>query len=261
MRPDLPFSGEQQEATLSRFYGKGVFTTIAVAGSRPLFWEKHWKRLTANAEKLDIDISKYLGSVVENALSEKIVQGKLLDGRARITFVDESQAKMWAKQAVMKTRLLISTAAPHEVPKNLRVTVSPYLVNSTSPLAGIKSCNYLENLLAVDEARRRGFFEAIRLNQKGEVTSACMANVFWIKDGTIFTPSLETGCLAGTTREFVLENFECFEVEAELDALDAADAIFLTSAGIGIRKVAELNGRPIGNDQPYSILGLWPLKP
>lgn len=261
MGPKLPFANEGIEATLSLLYGKGVFTTIAVAGSKPILWEKHWKRLTANADKLDLDTSEYEPAAVEDALLEKITQAKLLDGRARVTFVDESPAEMWAKQAVKKTRLLFSTAAPHEVPKSLKLTVSPYLVNSTSPLAGIKSCNYLENMLAADEARRRGFREAIRLNEKGEITSACMANVFWIKDGTIFTPSLETGCLAGTTREFVLENFECFEVKAELDALDAADAIFLTSAGIGIRKAAEINGRQMGNDQPYSILDLWPPKP
>jgi branched-subunit amino acid aminotransferase/4-amino-4-deoxychorismate lyase len=102
-------------------------------------------------------------------------------------------------------------------------------------LANIKSCNYLENLLIFDEAKKRGFDEAIRLNEEGKIASATMANIFWVNDEKIFTPSHKTGCLAGTMREFLLENFEIFEVEAELNEVIKADEIFLTSSGIGIQ--------------------------
>jgi branched-subunit amino acid aminotransferase/4-amino-4-deoxychorismate lyase len=70
-----------------------------------------------------------------------------------------------------------------------------------------------------------------------------MANVFWETDGKLFTPSLKTGCLPGTTREYVLENVECEEVEASIEELKEADRIFLTSAGIGIVTVAYCNER------------------
>ena len=114
-----------------------------------------------------------------------------------------------------------------------------------SPLAGVKSCNYLENLLAFDDARKRGFDEALRLNERGEIASACMANIFWLLDGRLYTPSLATGCLRGTTREFIMENLECHETEASLEILNEADAIFLTSAGIGIAEISELDGREL----------------
>ncbi len=61
-----------------------------------------------------------------------------------------------------------------------------------------------------------------------------MANVFWKKDGAIYTPPLETGCLNGTTREFILENFAVEQRKAYLAELNSADEIFLASAGIGI---------------------------
>jgi branched-subunit amino acid aminotransferase/4-amino-4-deoxychorismate lyase len=96
--------------------------------------------------------------------------------------------------------------------------------------------------MAIDKARTGGFHEAIRLNERGEVASACMANLFWLKGGKLFTPSLETGCLAGTTREFVLENLECEEVVTGIEAIQEADSIFLTSAGIGVVEVAEFDG-------------------
>ncbi|MEO6589891.1 MAG: aminotransferase class IV, partial [Pyrinomonadaceae bacterium] len=119
--------------------------------------------------------------------------------------------------------------------------ISPFLVNSTSPLAGVKSCDYLENIIALEEAEQRGFDEAVRLNERGEIVSACMANIFWRKSGRLFTPLLKTGCLAGTMREFVLENEDGFEIKMSLDSLENADEIFLTSAGLGICKVSEFD--------------------
>ena len=103
-------------------------------------------------------------------------------------------------------------------------------------------------MMSLDEARSRGSNEAVRLNEHGHVTSACMANVFWLKGDRFFTPSLATGCLPGTTREFVLENIECEEVEAGLDDIANAEAMFLTSAGLGIVAVDEFNGRALALD-------------
>ena len=135
--------------------------------------------------------------------------------------------------------------------------VGSYLINSTSPLAGIKSCNYLEKILALDEARNRGFDEAVCLNERGEIVSACMANLFWLTDGRLFTPSLKTGCLAGTTREYLLENLECLEVVRGIDALNNADSIFLTSAGIGVVQVSEINDQTL-ETEPHRIFSLMP---
>ena len=243
----------------AKFYGKRVFTTTAIVDAAPFLWEKHWRRLTANAAKLDIDLSEYLESEILDALRSEIEKKNLVEGRARITFSDESPSEIWGGRGERETSLSIITAASREIPKDFKLTISHHRVNTTSPLAGIKSCNYLEHLLAQDEAKRRGFHEAIRLNERGEVVSACMANVFWLSDGKLFTPSLRTGCLEGTTREFVLENLDCEEVEAGIEELDRPDAIFLTSAGIGVVAVAEFEKRAI-NKINHPIKSLIPRK-
>ena len=111
--------------------------------------------------------------------------------------------------------------------------------------------------MAFEEAKSRGFDEALRPNERGEVSSACVANVFWLNDGELFTPSVKTGCLPGTTREFILENLECTEVETNMNALFIADEIFLTSAGIGVVQAAEFDGR-VMQQQPHEILDLVP---
>src|SRR5205085_8323098 len=138
---------------------------------------------------------------------------------------------------------LIMTADLSPPQSPIRLALSPHRLNSTSPLAGIKSCNYLENLFTLEEARARGFHEAVRLNERGEVASGCMSNIFWLTEKKLYTPELSTGCLPGTTREFVLENLECKEVSAGIDVLMDAESVFLTSAGLGIVKVSEIEGK------------------
>lgn len=224
-------------------YGRGAFTTVAIQNCRPVLWEKHWKRLAASATALDIDLSGHTESATFDALIEAISQRT--EGRARVTFADESTSSIWSKYAERKTNLSIIVAERRPISKNFKLTISPHRINTTSPLVGIKSCNYLEHLLAYEEATDREFHEAIRLNERGEVASACMANLFWEKDGKLFTPSLKTGCLPGTTREFVLENIDCAEVERGMEELGAAERIFLTSAGIGVVAVAEFDGRQL----------------
>ncbi len=222
-------------------YGRGIFTSLAIYDKKPFLWEKHWRRLVDNAAKIGIDLSDFSEDFVSNLLTEIINQNKIKNARARITFFDESPSKIWTFDAKDKTSLLIQTADLKQPEENLTLTVSPFLINSTSPLAGVKSCNYLENILALEEARKRDFGEAIRLNERGEIVSVCMANIFWQKNGKLFTPSKKTGCLAGTTRELILEKRQVFEVEENLETLQNAEAIFLTSSGIGIAQIKGKN--------------------
>ena len=230
------------------FYGKGVFTTAAIYNSKPFLWQKHWLRLLENAKKIGVDLSEFSEQTVKKSFLEIIAVNKIINGRARLTFFDESSISIWHTSQKHKTSFLINTADFRKIPENLRLTVSPFCTNSTSPLSGVKSCNYLENILALEDANAKGFDEAIRVNERGEIVSACMANIFWLKNGEIFTPSLETGCLSGTTREFVLENYSVCEKKSKLNELNKADAIFLTSAGIGIAQVVEFQGKKFSGE-------------
>lgn len=226
-------------------YGKGVFTTAALRGSEPFLWEKHWRRLIDNAGKLGIDFSGHTEPSVLNAVSEQASRNGFVNGRVRISFVDESPGGLWSAGGGKKTSLSILFAERRTIPAAFRLTTSTHRVNTTSPLAGIKSCNYLEPLMSLQDAKDHGFHEAIRLNERGEVASACVANVFWLLGERLFTPSLKTGCLAGTTREFILENLKCEEIEAGIEILNEADEIFLTSAGIGVVQAAEFDGKKL----------------
>ena len=115
---------------------------------------------------------------------------------------------MWRtkKAEPRKTDLLIMTGEAQKVPSaGMSLAVSPYRVNTLSPLVGIRSLNYLEQVLSWEEAQTRDFDEAVVLNERGEIVSATMANLFWVKEGTLHTPALSTGAIAGITRATVIE--------------------------------------------------------
>jgi branched-subunit amino acid aminotransferase/4-amino-4-deoxychorismate lyase len=239
-------------------YGWGIFTSLRIYDSRPFLWEKHWRHLTDYAAAVGIDISEITERYVYENLSAVIAANKIKSARARITFFDNS-AGFWNCAASDKTNVLIATADFRELPDSFNLTVSPFRVNTASPLAGIKSCNYLENLLAWEKAKTSGFDEAVRLNERDEVVSACIANIFWVKEKKLYTPSLKTGTLAGTMRSFILEqaklNFiEYFEVEQDLDSLLSADECFLTSSGIGIKGVNKIADTAYANDEMTEII-------
>jgi branched-subunit amino acid aminotransferase/4-amino-4-deoxychorismate lyase len=245
------------ESSNALLYGKGIFTTAAIRNGVPVLWEKHWRRLMDNAEKIGIDISGHSSEDVLSMLGGRLANARIVEGRARITFLDKTSSELWTTAEPNEDTLLqIIVGRDRPVPSPFGITISPHPVNSGSPLAGVKSCNYLEQLLTKDEAKRRGFHEAIRVNEHGHVTSGCMANVFWLKGARLYTSALSTGCLPGTTREYLLENLECEEVEAQIGELETAEAIFLTSAGLGVVALDEYNGRAlVGTDHPIVRLG------
>lgn len=237
--------------------GRGVFTTIAIVDRKPFLWEKHWRRLVENSKRAWIDLSSFAEDRTRAALEEVITANGFENGRARITFFFEEAGEPWPYESERTTSLLIITGDNRPKIQNLSIGLSGFRINSQSPLAGVKSCNYLEKVLSIIEARKLGFAEAVQLNERGEIASACMANIFWLKSGKLFTPSLESGCLAGTTREYTLENLDCEEVKVGIDEVRRADEIFLTSAGLGVSQVAGFEGKQLAREH-HPIMDMLP---
>jgi branched-subunit amino acid aminotransferase/4-amino-4-deoxychorismate lyase len=238
-------------------YGKGVFTTVAIRSQMPLLWEKHFLRLRRDLCAIGLNETEISQESLFDKLTKELEANSIFSGRARITVSDETQSRIWCGDPAEQISVQLIVAEARPVPPDLSVGISPYPVNSLSPLAGVKSCNYLEQLMSKTEAEGRGFEEAIRLNERGDVTSGCMSNVFWLRNGEMFTPSLKTGCLPGTTREYVIENLDCYEVEVGIEELRRADTIFLTSAGLGIVEVAGFEDNRLLRSR-HPITSLWP---
>ncbi len=232
-------------------YGRGVFTTLAIYNTDPFLWTKYWQRLVAHAGKLDIEIDGFTEKNVGDALRKLIAVNQVKQGRARVILLARSGRDIWKTKmpGARKTDLLIMTCDPQKVSDSgVSLAVSPYRVNTSSPLSGIKSLNYLDHVLSLEEAQSRDFDEAVVLNERGEIVSAATANIFWARNGTVHTPTLGAGALAGITRECVIDiaNKQFIPlVEGVYEMADLADAdeIFLTSSGLGIAPVTTFDFR------------------
>jgi branched-subunit amino acid aminotransferase/4-amino-4-deoxychorismate lyase len=231
-------------------YGRGVFTTLAIYNGNPFLWSKHWQRLTAHANKLDIDHAGCTEKGVGDALKKLIAVNQVKDGRARVILLARSGRDLWKTKMPggKKTDLLIMTGDPPKAPNDFSLAVSPFRTNTFSPLTGIKSLNYLHNVLAWEEAQSRDFDEAVVLNERGEIASATTSNLFWVKDGTVHTPNLSSGAIAGITRECVIDIagkhfIPLLEGVYEMSDLTDADEIFLTSSGLGVAPVTTFDFR------------------
>ena len=259
MHPVIYLNKTMVEATKARvapvssamLYGRGVFTTLAIYDSQPFLWSRHWQRLAAHAKRLDIDHTGCTEKTVGDALRKLIAFNQIKEGRARVILLARSGRDIWRTKmpGTKKTDLLIMTGDPQKVAQNgLSLAVSPYRVNTFSPLSGLKSLNYLDHVLSWEEAQSRDFDEAVVLNERGEIVSATTANLFWARNGTLHTPTLSTGALAGITRECVIEIankhfIPLLEGIYEMGDLTEADEIFLTSSSLGVAPVTTFDFR------------------
>ncbi len=232
-------------------YGRGVFTTLAVHNGCPFLWSKHWSRLVDHAGKLSIEIAGLTEKSIGQALEKLLAVNQVEQGRARVILLARGGRDSWKTKTLggPKTDLLIMTSDPQPArSQGLTLAVSPYRFNTFSALAGIKSLNYLDQVLSWEEAHTRDFDEAVMLNERGEIVSTTMANIFWVKDGTVHTPNLNTGAIAGVTRATVIELAEkqfipVVEGIYEMGDLTDADEIFLTSASLGVAIITTFDFR------------------
>jgi branched-subunit amino acid aminotransferase/4-amino-4-deoxychorismate lyase len=259
MHPVIYLNKSMVEATKARvapvssamLYGRGVFTTLAIYNSQPFLWSKHWQRLTTHAKKLDVDFTGCNEKNVGDALQKLISVNQVNAGRARVIMLARHGRDIWKTKVpgTKKTDLLIMTGDPQKpAPAGLSLAVSPYRTNTFSPLSGIKSLNYLDHVLSWEEAQSRDFDEAVVLNERGEIVSATTANLFWARSGTLHTPNLSTGALAGITRECVIDIankhfIPVLEGIYEMTDLTDADEIFLTSSSLGVAAVTTFDFR------------------
>ena len=225
-------------------YGWGVFTTLRVCEGNVFAMGRHWERLARHAEQALIELPLDREQLVR-ALEDLVAANRVREGRARITVL-KGDAGPWGAQERQAELLIFTSSERPRTGIETAVTISPYRMTSHGPLAGIKRTAMLENLLALEEARSRGFSEALMVNERGEVVGAAAANIFWAEGGELYSPSAGTGCIAGITRGFVIEiarrlSLPVIEGGFPLQRLSDAGEVFLTSTARGITSVSSFD--------------------
>lgn len=228
-------------------YGWGVFTTLRIYDGKAFALDRHWKRLVLHAEKARISAVPDLKHA-RRAIDKLIAANSVEHGRVRLTLL-KGEAGSWRTDPGPETEFLVFTSSEvPRVPADLALTLSPYRILSTALLAGVKQTALLENLFALEEARSRGFNEAVLLNERGEIVSAAAANIFWVQGDEVFTPSLATGCVAGITRYFIRQlttRWKLHMVEGSFPIQRLLDAreVFLTSTAREVTIVSSFDSK------------------
>jgi len=118
--------------------------------------------------------------------------------------------------------------------------------------------NYLNSIIATQEAKRNGFDEAILLDHNGNVSEAPGENIFIVKDGQLLTPSLTSSALEGITRDAIIKiakdlDIDFIERDISRSELIISDEIFLTGTAAEITPIISMDSKKIGNGKPGSI--------
>ena len=238
-------------------YGFGLFETMRAYSGRVFRLEYHLKRLAYAAKTLGLPIKTL---ALKGAVIDTIQANRLSEARVRITVSIGEGGMATDPSTCNKPTVLI--VAEHYQPhpeqvyqKGFRAVVSSIRRNSQSPLSRLKSVNYLESILARQEARTAGVDEALHLNDKGLLAEASMSNVFLVSGGTLKTPRQENGILPGITRQTILElasqlGINTIEQGIRLDEFFQTEEAFLTNSLIEVMALTEIDGKPIGSGRP-----------
>jgi branched-chain amino acid aminotransferase len=232
--------------------GDGVFETCAVYGGQAFALTRHLRRLARSAAGLglpepDEDEVRTATAAVLAAAPDA--------GRLRITYTGGPGPLGSNRLPVAEQRpTLVVLAGPATRAQTSRAVRVPWVRNERSAVAGLKTISYAENVVALAEAYRQGADEAILANTVGELCEGTGSNVVVERDGVLLTPPLASGCLAGITRELLLEwaadaglpaREETLPYEVLDDVLAGSAHLTLSGSIRNVSPVASLDGTSV----------------
>jgi branched-chain amino acid aminotransferase len=180
--------------------GDGVFETCAVLDGQAFALTRHLARLERSASGMGMegpDLQKVRDGVAA------VLAATPDAGRLRITVTDGVGPLGSGRSAGPQT-VVVAASAAVVVPTG-RAARSPWTRNERGAVAGLKTTSYAENVVALADAIKKGADESVFANTKGDLCEGTGSNVFIERDGELVTPPLSSGCLAGITRELLLE--------------------------------------------------------
>ena len=234
--------------------GDGVFETMRTIRREPFAITRHLRRLRASAHGLGLVIDRSDDQLLR-AVAATIDAHPGDELRIRLTVTGgPGPAGSGRGDAPPSTFVVAGPLDP--IAPSTRVITVVWPRNERAALAGLKTTSYAENVIALAKANEQGGSEAIFANTAGDLCEGTGSNVFVALDGEIVTPPLSSGCLAGITRELVLETTDVTERRVPLDVLGQADEVFLTSSTRDVQPVTHVDGRPVGDGRPGRLTAL-----
>ena len=237
-----------EEARVSPFdhgllVGDGVFETTKVVDGVAFALRRHLARLRRSAAGLGITVP-YTDDELREAIAAVVAGNGPDTGRLRTT-VTGGPGPLGSDRGGVPPTVIIAASPATRWADTTTVATVPWPRNERSGVAGLKTVSYAENVVALQYAHERGATEAIFANTQGRLCEGTGSNVFLVTDGRLITPTLAAGCLAGITRELVLEVSDAEEADVDLEVLATADEAFLTSSTRDVQPISHVDGRAL----------------
>jgi branched-chain amino acid aminotransferase len=252
---------DEAEAKVSVFdhgllYGDGVFEGIRAYNGKIFREAQHVKRLYDSAKAISLEIP-LTPEAFTQAMYDTMAANDLTDAYIRAVVTRGVGDLGLDPRKCPKPTVFIIAASIELYPdefyqKGLEVVTASTRQRPVDVLSPrIKSCNYLNNILAKIEGIQAGCIEAIMLNHKGEVAECTGDNIFIVVDGALKTPPPDAGILEGITRGVVIEiaremGLDVREVPLSRFDVMTADEVFLTGTAAEVIPVVKVDGRQIG---------------
>jgi len=247
-------------------YGDSVYEVTRAFGGVAFALDEHLDRLERSAAGLLMRTPPR--AAIKQAVVDTLAASKLDDAYVRIVVTRGAGEIALDPAAADEPRLIVIVRAPKPPPPEAyRDGVEVAIVGRTRYAPGVptstvdpqvKSGNYLGSVMAVAEARKRGAYEAILVDNVGRITEGSSSNFFIVRGGWVSTPPLSVGLLEGITRRKVLQILAAEKIRSAEQALwpidlHRADEAFLTSSVRGVVPIARADGEPIGDGKPGPI--------
>ncbi|MDQ6869270.1 MAG: aminotransferase class IV [Pseudomonadota bacterium] len=232
--------------------GDGLFETMAVHNAQVFDLDMHLERLASGLGVLGfveaVDFAK-----LRSGIARYIAAAEATCAVLRVTVTRGAGPRGLAPPEAPRPAIFM-TLSP--MPAARKTPLSLYIATGTrrnehSPLSRVKALPYLDNVLALSEARGQGADDALLLNTRGTIACATAANVFVIREGRLETPPVSDGALPGTMRALVLclaKGAGLAPVENSLHVKDLteADEVLLTNSISRVMEAKHCNGLPLG---------------
>lgn len=238
--------------------GDGLFETIAALDGHPINLGDHLERLGRASNVLDLPLPVE-ATEVALAIEHVLAANNLTTGRAalRLTLSRGVGSRGLLLPLDPKPVLVIMASAHPPVPQSLDAALVAIRRNEGSPLSRIKSLNYLDNVLAQQQAQAQGAQEGLMLNNQGHVAGFARGNVFALLGDRLVTPPLIDGVLDGIIRHKLLLEVpktgrETAEIVIEKGDFAQLRGLFITNSLLGCVPIRRLDGQEIPVDADFA---------
>ncbi|MCB1533052.1 MAG: aminotransferase class IV [Alphaproteobacteria bacterium] len=223
--------------------GHGVFDTLLVIDGRLCHGDAHFERLKEHAALLGIETAHDFHDIAQTLLKANEARSGRFALNTVITGGTGARG-LTAPDPLHPEVMMQISPAPDSLPAIEAVIAQSVRRNEGSPLSRIKSINYGDNILALNEASAQGGNEAIMMNNAGHIACASVGNVFILEGGVLYTPPLSDGAMAGIVRGVLIEQFGAQEKTLSPQDLQSAAGVYISNSLRGLAPVTSLNGAP-----------------